>query len=185
MHQERTTQTELLRFWTDKYKILSLFLVCLSLLLFLHFETRPKVKTPSDLQATSGWLVSYSFVDGARGTHMYYLRLDSCTSTFQIPAGFLDYFEKSNFESKIRLGDSITVEFPKTLIDSINTNDKMIHIFSIKSNDHSFLDRNACIRSYKNDYFLVFIFMIPGLLLLYARSAYLAKHPKSSTPFLS
>ncbi len=135
--------------WNDRVKTAGVFFIVASMFpLYLHFS-KQTIKTPSDLGTVQGNLLRYSFVDGYRGRHYYYIFLDGDNNSYKIPADFLDCFDKSSFESSVHYGDFLKILFNKRLF-----------VFSISDTKRSYLSTNASIAKYNHSDIQVGIIML-------------------------
>lgn len=63
-----------------------------------------KVHSENDLTTRSGFIESYTFENGSRGTKYYSIRLKDLTPGFKLPADFIDYFDLGSFYGEVEGG---------------------------------------------------------------------------------
>ena len=151
--------------WFDRQQYAFTTLAVLAgLFFFYHQLTRDTLKSDADLFQIDGIVKDYSFADkqGGRGmTHEYYIWFDGYRNAFQIPADFLGYFKKTEFETQVRKGDSLTLTIPKQKMTNLNS-DEDIYIMSIDKQTYNYLDKvktmeneNSGFDIYAGSFFLV------------------------------
>ena len=153
--EDRKTFWQTISPWFDKkYYAFTTGTIIVGLLFFLHFVTKPKVKSESDLYHISGQLSNYSFKDskGARATgHQYYIWLDNYSNTFQIKADYLGFFKQKDFEKRVSQKQILNLTIPNELRSKLNTNEK-IFIFSVDTDSENFLDTQKTLDKENNNF---------------------------------
>jgi CRISPR/Cas system-associated exonuclease Cas4 (RecB family) len=112
----------------NKWFVLMLFPI-VGLFLLFHQTQRPKVESQKDLTYVKGRIKDYSFEykSGGRAiSRQFYILIQGYDCKFQIIADYLPYFQKSEFESRKEIGDSIRISIPKEDKKKLFENEKII-----------------------------------------------------------
>lgn len=100
---------------------------------------KDKPETPDDLFLVKGTLSDYSFRSEPRGTRYYFLRLKEYPASFQIPADFIEYFEKTSFESKNLLYNPISIKIHNKSRNNIHSSNNVV-VFEIATDTNTYLN---------------------------------------------
>src|ERR1700739_1669453 len=103
------------KFQSGRVMIFGALFLVLAVGIFCSHFTRQRITAVSDLETVQGPLQHYSFRDGFRGSHSYYIFLEGDNNRYQIPANFLGCFDKDGFESTVAAGDVLKGSFNKRL----------------------------------------------------------------------
>lgn len=142
---------------TAQLMVCGAFVIIVSVCIFCVHFTRQKITSVSDLETVHGPLQRYSFRDGARGTHSYYIFLEGDNNRYQIPADFLGCFDKDGFESTAVAGDVLTIAF-----------NKRFFVFSVFDSKRSYLAADSAIAEYNGGTDIrvsIFLFIIGSAVL--------------------
>lgn len=150
-------------------------------LAFIYFLytglTRDKINTDNDLTEIKGTYLRYSFKDntGFRNfTHQYYIWIKEYSNAFQIKADYLRIFDRQEFTTNIRLGDSLNLTIPKRLYETLNSGNKVL-VTSIEKQGKIYLNKNEVLEiendlaTSKSDYYLGTMYFVAGLFLYFKR----------------
>ncbi|MDP1801466.1 MAG: hypothetical protein Q8L81_08945 [Bacteroidota bacterium] len=144
MNKPKTFRTQISE-WFDRDKCLfSSLTIFTGLFFFYHQFTRDTLKSDKDLLQLKGIVKDYSFADkqGGRGmTHEYYIWLDGYKNAFQIPADYLGYFKKEEFETQVRKGDSLSLTIPRQKMIKLNDSNDDIYVMSLDKHNYNYLDK--------------------------------------------
>ncbi len=106
------------------------------------FLTKEEIKSKDDLMKIEGRILNYDFNEIVKYKspllHQYYLTLDTYSNVFQIPADYLNSFEKQYFISTVHKGDNITLYIPKTQVKLLNTEEN-VRIIALASQGRHYL----------------------------------------------
>ena len=119
---------------------------------------RQKITAVADLETVQGPLQHYSFRDGFKGSHSYYIFLEGDERRYQIPANFLGCFDRDGFESTVAAGDVLKISF-----------NKRFFVFSISDRSRSFMAAESAIAAYNNGEDLwagTFFFLFAGAIFI-------------------
>jgi hypothetical protein len=139
--------------------------------------TRDKINTDNDLTEIKGTYLRYSFKDntGFRNfTHQYYIWTKEYSNAFQIKADYLRIFDRQEFTTNIRLGDSLNLTIPKRLYETLNSGNKVL-VTSIEKQGKIYLNKNEVLEiendlaTSKSDYYLGTMYFVAGLFLYFKR----------------
>lgn len=158
--------------WIDKrqYAFVS-FSVLIGLWLFVSAIITQKVSSASDLINIDGTLSKYSFIDGNRGTKKYYIWLTQYKATFQIPADFLNYFEKNQFENFFAEGQILFIGIAKSDQNKLGNSKHRVRIYDLHNNSLSFLKSSLTIKQENNvlQYLVGPLFILAGICFYFYR----------------
>ncbi|NNV57258.1 hypothetical protein [Limnovirga soli] len=152
--------------WIDRrqYAFVS-FSILIGLWLLFSSIITEKISSPSELITINGTLAKYSFIDGKRGTKKYYIWLTQHEATFQIPADFLNFFDKSEFEKVANIGQFISVEISKSDKTNLTKSNERIRIYDLHNDNLSFLKSSLTIKKENNilQYLVGPLFILAGI----------------------
>ena len=155
----------------DRSILVTALCVFASGVLFSTYLSRDRVNSNADLRLVTGRLANYSFLEGFRGSHKYYLYLEGYSPRFQIRADDLDLFSKYGFTRSVKNGDEITLgisneSFKKNLYSS-----DRVHLFSIQKGPEIFLRSDGAIQSNNSPAPIIFgsIFLVAAMSIVVAR----------------
>lgn len=158
--------------WIDRrqYAFVT-FSILIGLWLSFSSITTHKVSSISDLITVEGILSKYSFVDGERGTKKYYIWLTQHEATFQIPADFLNFFEKDKFEKTINAGQKIYVGISRSDKASLTKINDRIRIYELHNDYASYLKSSLTIKQENNtlQYIIGPLFILAGVFFFFYR----------------
>ncbi|HET6555817.1 MAG TPA: hypothetical protein VFG54_00790 [Prolixibacteraceae bacterium] len=131
--------------WLDRdYYAFTTISIIISLLSISHFVTKDKIHSDNDLIRIEGEFIDYSFQHGSRGNKMYYFWLKEFNCTFQIPADYLDSFDKNRFISNVRINEILVLYISKKQFENLNL-DKRIFVQHIEKEKLIFLNKRDSI----------------------------------------
>jgi len=152
--------------WIDRrqYAFVTFSILAGLWLLFSSITTH-KVSSTSDLITVDGILSKYSFVDGKKGTKKYYIWLTQHDAAFQIPADFLNLFDRDKFERVINAGQRIYVGISKFDKGGLTKINDRIRIYDLHTDNVSFLESSLTIKQENNilKYVIGPLFIIAGI----------------------
>lgn len=150
-----------------------LFTSLISLSFVYMFFTKEEIKSKDDLMKIEGRMLNYDFkeiVKYKRTLHQYYLTLDTYSNLFQIPADYLNAFEKQYFLSTVRKGDIITLSIAKGQVKLLNT-DQMVRITSITSQGRHYLRQDDVIEIEQSNTLLYGALLVFGVGIIIFRTS--------------
>lgn len=166
--------------WLDRdYYAFTTITIFVFILMMSHFVTKDKIRTEDDLVLIEGKYKEYSFKHGSRGRRMYYFWLDKYQCTFQIPANYHDFFNKTRFIGDIGRHDNLKLYISKNSLQNLNS-DKKIFVQHIEKQRFVFLDKSKSIEmesGYGSVYFSI-SFLLAGLLYYRIRTTIWKPRPK-------
>ncbi len=133
---------------------------------FLYYAiTKNKVISPDDLRLVEGTLSNYSFVDKEKGQYQYYLWLKQYSTSFQIPADFLPFFQRRTFDKEIILGQKISLKISKFEEKKLEELYSRIFIYDIQQESKNFLWSELTIKKENSNlfYYVGSGFILAGL----------------------
>ena len=137
-------------------------------MLFLYFD-KEKINSNGDITFISGPFKEYSWVDlGGRNGSSLTLTLQNYSNRFKIKADFFSILQKERFKA-ISYGDTLTVGIPNSYVKFLNTAKEPFFIYSISSNDLTYLDLKNAITKHNSPLFLFAagLFGIGGYVFIY------------------
>ena len=162
---------EKLGFRTDRGSLMWVGILCLVSAvgsLFLFFD-KEKIKTKKDITFISGPFEEYHWVDlGGRNGSSLTFTLGNYSNRFKIKADFFPLLQTDKFEA-IPYGDTLTIGIPNGFAKYLNTPKQPFFVYSIASNNFTYLDLNAAIAKH-NSLLLMFaagLFAIGGYTFIY------------------
>jgi hypothetical protein len=133
--------------WIDRQKFAFTTFSVLAGSWFLYSTiTKDKVLSITDLRPINGTLSNYSFVHGERGRRKYYLWLKEYSSTFQIPADFISFFEKKTFETNAQIGQPLSIRISKFDEGKLRQAQSHIFIYDLQQGNRKYLDCSSTIK---------------------------------------
>ena len=108
--------------------------------------TKDKVASPADLLSVEGTLSKYSFTNAERGRKQYYVWLDEYSSTFQIPADFLSFFDKRNFEANAIVRQALSLKISRFDEKKLKEPNSKLFIYDLQQESYKFLNGEATLR---------------------------------------
>ena len=148
--------------WLDRdYYAFTSIAILLSIATLCIFFTKDKISTENDLTKIEGKYNSYSFKKGNRGTVMYYFWLNEYKCTFQIPANYIGYFNRSGFINNVKRNDNLNIYISNNQLKNLNSEGK-IFVQHIEKQNLVFLNKMNSIKtenSCKEIYFSIIWFL--------------------------
>jgi len=134
--------------------------------LYLDFS-KPTIKSKSDLTFISGSFVNYSWISYTRGSSLIF-KLENYTNKFKIKADFFPLLKTEEFKS-IPYGKNINISIPKGFEKYLNTNKDPFFVYSISSDQETYLDFNDTIKKHNSPLFSIVssIFILLGSIFIY------------------
>jgi hypothetical protein len=135
---------------------------------FLLYETvRDKIRTEEDLVYQEARVIDYEFKDQTgyrRNGHQYYLYMDNFPNKFQIPANFLQYFDKSRFIELFEPNEIVEFSIPKYQEKLLGTTDA-VFLYSLKvgSLRYYYEKDTLSMEPDNSNYYLAVLFFIGGI----------------------
>jgi hypothetical protein len=137
-------------------------------MLFLYFD-KERIESKSDIAFINGPFHEYSWVDhGGRSGSSLTFKLQNYSNRFKIKADFFSILQKDNFKS-IPYGDTLTIGIPNGFGKYLNRPKDPFFVYSIASNNFTYLDLNKAIDKHKSPLFLFMagLFAIGGCAFIY------------------
>jgi hypothetical protein len=128
----------------------------ISIFVFSLYFTKPKIKSENDLLKVQGKLSYYSFEKGARGAYYYYIWLSNYESELQIPAKYVDYFDKLKFETRAHNIKILQLKIAKEQSNQLNNPYKKIFLYGIDAGEVNFLNSKQTLEYESHNYELIF-----------------------------
>jgi hypothetical protein len=108
--------------------------------LVTHFLAKREVQqTVRDLAEAKGKIVSYSFLDGVKGSSQYTIHLSGYPAAFQVPPEDAQYFARARFQSNLKVGDTLSVWISPDSAARL-TSAGPVPIFAARSESSTYLD---------------------------------------------
>ena len=155
-----------------------LSLVTAFVLLFIHFY-KENINSKDDITLISGQFNEYSWVDlGKRNGSSLTFTLKNYSNRFKIQADFLSILKKDKFKS-ISYGETLIIGIPNSYVKFLNTEKKPLLVYSIASNNLTYLDLKNTIEKHNSPLILLFsgLIGVGGLIFIY-----FGKRAKVKTP---
>lgn len=125
--------------WLLKFFAAAAFLF-LSAAVVTYFLTKHEVKkSVRDLAETKAQIISYSFLEGVKGTGQYTIHLSGYTAAFQVRPEDVQYFAKARFEKNLKKGDTLSVWISPDSAASL-TSPGPVPIFAARTETATYLD---------------------------------------------
>jgi hypothetical protein len=148
---------EKLGFRRDRGSLMWAGILCLAsavAMLFLYFD-KEKIKSKKDITFISGPFEKYNWVDlGGRNGSSLTFKLQNYSNRFKIKAEFFSILQTDKFKT-IPNGDTLTIGIPNGFAKYLNTPKQPFFVYSIASNDLTYLDLKDAIAKHNSPLFLL------------------------------
>ena len=130
----------------DKFVVISIFLIALSIFGISKYVYSPEVRNIGDTETLTSKLRYCNFNPRTKGVR-YDLFIDDYSNTFAIYAGVVDVFNITSFQNEMRSGSTIHILIPKRYHSELNDSKFQIPIVGVSSDDHCYLSAQDGINS--------------------------------------
>jgi hypothetical protein len=139
--------------------------------LFLGFYIfQDQIKSTSDLTQLEGKINYCSIMPHSKtsSAYSYFVHLDNFENKFKIIEGFVDYFNRTDFDRNVKKGDLIKIYISNNDYKNIRKL-SVVNIYGLTVNDTEYLNSNKCV-SHHNSILPLYGglgFILLGLIILY------------------
>jgi hypothetical protein len=137
-------------------------------MLFLYFD-KDKINNKDDVTFIKGPFSGYNWIDhGGRNGSSLTFKLNNYSNRFKIKADFFPILQKDKFKS-ISYGDTLIIGIPNKMAQYLNTAKEPSFVYSIASDDFTYLDLKDSIAKNNSPLFLFTagLFAIGGYAFIY------------------